>query len=47
LIDREYSSKQAAAQLGHSGTAITEKHYIAKASETPDVTDALELFGEL
>ena len=46
LIDREYSSKQAAAQLGHSGPGITEKHYIAKASETPDVTDALELFGE-
>ena len=45
LIDREYSSKDAAAQLGHSGTAITEKHYIAKAAETPDLTRALELFG--
>lgn len=45
LIDREYSSKQAAAQLGHSGTAITEKHYIAKATETPDLTKALEQFG--
>ena len=45
LIDREYSSKHAAAQLGHSGTAITEKHYIAKAAETPDLTRALELFG--
>ncbi|WP_113718975.1 tyrosine-type recombinase/integrase [Arthrobacter dokdonensis] len=41
LIDREYSSKQAAAQLGHAGPGITEKDYIAKASETPDVTDAL------
>ena len=46
LIDHEYSSKQAAAQLGHSGTGITEKHYIAKAAETPDVTDALEQFGD-
>ncbi|WP_227878784.1 tyrosine-type recombinase/integrase [Arthrobacter dokdonensis] len=46
LIDHEYSSKQAAAQLGHSGTAITEKHYIAKAADSPDVTDALEQFGE-
>jgi integrase len=46
LIDQQYSSKQAAAQLGHSGTAITEKHYIAKATESPDVTDALELFGD-
>ena len=46
LIDHEYSSKQAAAQLGHSGTAITKKHYIAKAALSPDVTDALEQFGE-
>lgn len=45
LIDREYISKHAAAQLGHSGTAITEKHYIAKAAETPDLTQALEQFG--
>lgn len=46
LIDHEYSSKHAAAQLGHSGTAVTEKHYIAKAAESPDVTAALEQFGE-
>ncbi|GAA5192357.1 site-specific integrase [Arthrobacter gyeryongensis] len=45
LIDKEYSSKHAAAQLGHSGTAITEKHYIAKATESPDLTAALERFG--
>lgn len=46
LIDQEYSSKQAAAQLGHSGTAITEKHYIAKANESPDLTEALQKFGK-
>lgn len=46
LIDQEYSSKQAAAQLGHSGTAITEKHYIAKATESPDLTEALQKFGK-
>jgi hypothetical protein len=45
LIDQQYSSKHAAAQLGHSGTAITEKHYIAKATESPDLTAALEQFG--
>ncbi|GAA3310883.1 tyrosine-type recombinase/integrase [Arthrobacter ramosus] len=45
LIDKEYSSKHAAAQLGHSGTAVTEKHYIAKATESPDLTVALERFG--
>ncbi|MCX2746292.1 hypothetical protein OOZ51_00500 [Arthrobacter sp. MI7-26] len=27
------------------GTAITEKHYIAKATESPDLTAALEQFG--
>lgn len=46
LIDQEYSSKQAAAQLSHSGTAITEKHYIAKATESPDLTEALQKFGK-
>ncbi|MGO4582301.1 tyrosine-type recombinase/integrase [Arthrobacter sp. 2RAF6] len=45
LIDREYNSKHAAAQLGHSGTAIAEKHYIAKATESPDLAKALEQFG--
>jgi integrase len=45
LIDRDCSSKHAAVQLGHSGTAITEKHYIAKATESPDLTGALEQFG--
>lgn len=46
LIDQAYSSKQAAAQLGHSGTAITEKHYIAKSSESPDLTDVLQKFAQ-
>lgn len=46
LIDKQYSSKQAAAHLGHSGPATTEKYYIAKAAETPDVTDALEQLGD-
>ncbi|MHA7220978.1 site-specific integrase [Arthrobacter sp. RHLT1-20] len=46
LIDQDYSSKHAAAQLGHSGTAITEKHYIAKANQSPDLTDTLQKFGK-
>ncbi|WP_159620316.1 tyrosine-type recombinase/integrase [Arthrobacter zhaoguopingii] len=46
LINQEYSSRQAAAQLGHSGTAITEKHYIAKATESPDLTATLQQFGD-
>lgn len=42
LIDREYGSKDATAQLNHSGSAITEKHYIEKAAMAPDHTKALE-----
>ncbi|APE08614.1 hypothetical protein BO226_04740 [Rhodococcus sp. 2G] len=45
LVDREYGSKEAAAQLGHSGTAVTEKHYIAKAEEAPDLTAVLNRLG--
>lgn len=45
LVDREYGSKEAAAQLGHSGTAVTEKHYIAKAEEAPDLTAVLDQLG--
>jgi integrase len=45
LIDRQYGSKNAAAQLGHSGSAIIEKHYIAKAVVTPDLTKALDQLG--
>ena len=45
-IDQKYSSKQPSPQLGHTGTAIMEKHYIAKASETPHLTDALQKLGQ-
>ena len=44
LISREYGSKHAAAQLGHSGSAITEKHYIAKAA-VAELTTALDRLG--
>lgn len=47
IIDREYGSKDAAAQLGHSGSAITERHYIEKAAMAPDLTRALEKFAAL
>lgn len=33
IIDRKYSSKDAAAQLGHSGNAVTEKQYIEKPAD--------------
>jgi integrase len=42
LLDRERSTDDAAAQLGHSDTAVTKAHYIAKAHRAPDVTDVLQ-----
>ena len=39
LIDREATTEDAASQLGHSGTAVTRKHYIEKAASAPDLTD--------
>lgn len=45
LIDREYGSKHAAARLRHSGSAIAERHYSAKAVVAPDLTKALDRLG--
>lgn len=40
LVDNEVSDEAAAAQLGHSGTYITHRHYIEeKPSIGPDLTD--------
>lgn len=46
LIDAEATLEQAAAVLGHSGTQVTSKHYIAKAAQAPDVTEILNRFGQ-
>lgn len=45
LVDAEATLEQAAAVLGHSGTQVTSKHYIAKAAQAPDVTEILDRFG--
>jgi integrase len=42
LVDRELSTEDAAAQLGHSGTNVTRQHYIAKAHQAPDLSDVLQ-----
>lgn len=42
LIDRETTTEDAASQLGHSGTAVTRKHYIEKAAAAPDLTAVLD-----
>lgn len=40
------SSRTAADQLGHVGTAVTEKHYVARTHEGPDARVHLDSFGE-
>ena len=42
LLDRERITDHAAAQLGHSDTAVTKTHYIAKAHRAPDMSDVLQ-----
>lgn len=46
LIDREATTEDAASQLGHSGTAVTRKHYIEKAAAAPDLTAVLNKLGK-
>src|SRR5699024_5323581 len=45
LIDAEATLDAAAAVLGHSGTAVTSKHYVKKATEAPDMSKILDQFG--
>lgn len=35
----------ASAQLGHSSEAVTSKHYVQKTHQAPDMTEALQAFG--
>lgn len=46
LLDRERGTKDAAAQLGHSGTAVTERHYIERRLEAPDASEVLQALGD-
>jgi integrase len=45
LLDRERTTADAAAQLGHSSPAVTRTHYVQKAHQAPDVTDVLDKLG--
>lgn len=47
LIDAEATLEAAAAVLGHSGTAVTAKHYVKKATAAPDMSEILDRFGEI
>jgi integrase len=46
LLDRERGTKDAAAQLGHSATAVTERHYVERAAIAPDASDVLEALAD-
>jgi integrase len=46
LIDAEATLEAAAAVLGHSGTAVTAKHYVKKATAAPDMSEILDRFGK-
>lgn len=42
MVEGELGLSAASAQLGHSGTAVTEKHYIQRAIKAPDVSSVLD-----
>ncbi|WP_285728846.1 tyrosine-type recombinase/integrase [Kocuria sp. NBRC 114282] len=46
LVDRSSGTEDAAAVLGHAGTAVTSKHYVQRASVAPDVSGTLEQLGD-
>ena len=45
IIEREFTSKGAAAQLGHASEVITESYYVVKNLEGPDFTHVLDRLG--
>lgn len=42
FVDATFGTGAASQLLGHSGTAVTEKHYIHRAALAPDVSSALD-----
>lgn len=42
LVANEASLEDAARQLGHSGTAVTAKHYVQRSTVAPDLTAVLD-----
>jgi integrase len=45
FAEREASLADAAAQLGHSGTEVTTRHYVQRAQVAPDLTRVLDLLA--
>ncbi|MGG7507978.1 tyrosine-type recombinase/integrase [Plantibacter sp. YIM 135249] len=46
LIASERGLAAASQQLGHEGTLVTEKRYVTKPTDRPDMSDVLERFAE-
>lgn len=44
-VDQALGLEAASHQLGHSGTAVTERHYVDRPDVGPDVADALEVLA--
>jgi integrase len=47
MVERELGVGAASAQLGHSGIAVTERHYIERAALAPDTSAILQRLGDL
>lgn len=45
MIDRETSTMDATAVLGHSEVGVTEQHYVERAAIAPDMSVLLEALG--
>lgn len=45
LVDREVDTESASAVLGHSGTAVTKKYYVERATVAPDMSLVLDQLG--
>lgn len=45
MVEREMGVGAASAQLGHSGVAVTERHYVERAAMAPDTSAILDQLG--
>lgn len=46
IVERELGLKDASVQLGHSGTAVTQAHYVERAHRAPDVSTVLDVLRD-
>ena len=46
IVERELGLKGASQQLGHSGTGVTQAHYVERAHQAPDVSEVLDVLAD-